>query len=973
MDNHDAIAERIRGETFVTGAHEPFFLDDPALLHYVREGYLNVFVVEADNEDEALGRWPFLTCLREGAMVFGAPRELDRTVGYHGFLAVPSQNAKLVRGPRATIESVESFDLDTTNWIDDWVARLSEYMSRDRGPPPSGARLLEADPDVPYPAGSALCAQHLDTVWVTADRPMRFMGRDDLTVPPGAPPVALTELTWAAIDEDAKVSALYTPTVFLRQDIWRSMDAFNDLVRSFAEYAGIERSRALEERHRLALEHRHSSAAAMFDHLGGVLGAMEADKALAAGARTPLQGAALLVARAIDAPLEIPRNLSESGDRTDAVERMVRMSGIRTRGISLAPEWWKRAGPSFVGATRGAGDPMAVVARDNEYRVIDPQTGAAQPVSGKNADAIAGAGLMLYPPLPLEIDNGLAAMWHTLRRFGGDFRTILLMAGLGGLLALVTPIVTGRLLAEIIPRVDVSMWIAFLGALFGAAVGTASFDVVRALATLRIESRTDERLQSAVWSRLLALPTAFYRRFTVGDLADRANGISQIRQVITGVVAGAAISGVFSIFSFGLLFYYSWSLALCGGGLIVVLVVATAFFGRGQMRHHREAFALQGVIDGFVFQMITGIAKLRMANAETHALLRWAEKFSEQKRETLAVRRWAAAQMTFNSMFTPLSSLAILAFIVYILFNDEEALFGLADFLSFNAAFGQFVASMTGLAMAWTTAVAVVPLFERVQPILAERPETIAGGIDPGDLTGEIEFSNVSFRYMPESPNAVDGVSFHIRPGEFVAFVGPSGSGKSTVYRLILGFEQANSGSVFIDRHDLGSLDLAAVRNRMGVVLQGGQTTPASIFENIAGSSQLTMEEAWAAARAAGLANDIEEMPMGMHTVLPEGGVGLSGGQKQRLLIARALARKPRIILLDEATSALDNRTQAIVQSSLKSINATRVVIAHRLSTIQDAERIYVMDAGRIVEAGRYEELMSRDGAFARLARRQLV
>lgn len=973
MANEDAIRERIRGESFVTGAYEPFFLDDPSRLFYVCEGYLNVFVVEADSDNEALGRSPFLACLRESAMAFGTPREIDRSAGRHGFLAVPSRNARLVRGERAAIESVESFDLDTTNWVDDWVARMAEYMARDQGPPPTGARLVEAEPDVPYGAGSALCAQHLDTVWISADRPMRFMGRDELIVPPGSPPVALTEMTWVALDEDAKVSALYTPTMFLRQDIWRSMDAFNDLVRSYAEYASVKGQRAFAARHRLALEHRQLSARAMFDRLGGVLGAGEADNALATAGRTPLQGAAMLVARAIDAPLRIPRGVDEGGDRTDAVERIVRPSGIRVRGISLKPGWWKRAGPSFVGATQRDGEPLALVAGDGDYRAIDPKTGAARTVDGKTSENIAGAGLMLYPPLPPGVDNGLAAMWSTVRRFARDLRFILLMAGLSGLLALVTPIVTGRLLAEVIPRVDTPMWIAFLGALFGAAIGTAAFDVVRALSILRIESRTDERLQSAVWSRLLALPTGFFRRFTVGDLADRANGISQIRQLITGVVAGAAISGVFSIFSFALLFYYSWSLALCAGGLIIVLVVATVIFGRGQMRHHRKAFTLQGAIDGFVFQMITGIAKLRMANAESHALLRWAEKFSEQKRETLAVRRWAAAQMTFNSMFTPLSSLAILAFIVYILFNDEGALFGLADFLSFNAAFGQFVAAMTGLATAWTAAVAVIPLFERVQPVLDARPETAAAGIDPGDLTGEIEFSKVIFRYMPDAPNAVDGVSFHIRPGEFVAFVGPSGSGKSTVYRLLLGFEQPDSGSVFIDRHDLGSLDLAAVRNRMGVVLQGGQTTPASIFENIAGSSQLTMEEAWEAARAAGLAKDIEEMPMGMHTVLPEGGVGLSGGQKQRLLIARALARKPRIILLDEATSALDNRTQATVHASLKSINATRVTVAHRLSTIQEAERIYVMEAGRIVEWGRYEELMSRDGAFARLARRQIV
>ncbi len=548
------------------------------------------------------------------------------------------------------------------------------------------------------------------------------------------------------------------------------------------------------------------------------------------------------------------------------------------------------------------------------------------------------------------------------------------MAVLGSLVALLTPIITGELLAEIIPRGDKEMWIAALCALGLGALGAAAFDIVGALAALRVEGRADEQLQASVWNRLVSLPTSFFRRFTAGDLADRANGVGMIRQLLTGATVHGLVSSVFSIFSLALLFYYSWTLALCACGISLALVAGSWFLVRRQVRYYRDAFRAQGLIDGFVFQMITGVGKLRMANAEFYALALWAQQFATQRRATLTARFWGAGQHTVNAMFMPLSLLILFAFIWYSLIEGgSQESFDIADFLSFNAAFGQFAASIVALTGAWTTISSTVPLFERVQPILECPPESSVGSFVPTDLTGHIEFARVTFRYLPDAPSAVDDVSFQIRQGDYVAFVGPSGSGKSTIYRLLLGFERPDSGAVLIDGYDLLHLDLPTVRNLMGVVMQDGKLIAASILENISGSSSLTMEDAWAAARAAGLEDDIRAMPMGMHTVLPEGGAGLSGGQKQRVLIARALARKPRVMLFDEATSALDNRTQLTVQESLRTLNITRIVIAHRLSTIRDADRIFVMKEGRIVETGQYEELMARDGLFAELAQRQIV
>jgi ATP-binding cassette subfamily C protein len=295
------------------------------------------------------------------------------------------------------------------------------------------------------------------------------------------------------------------------------------------------------------------------------------------------------------------------------------------------------------------------------------------------------------------------------------------------------------------------------------------------------------------------------------------------------------------------------------------------------------------------------------------------------------------------------------------------------EFLAFAAAFGQFQAAALELSSAFLTILGVVPLYERAKPILDTLPEVTGTKTHPGELSGTIEVKHVTFRYRTDAPPALRDVSINIPAGRFVAFVGPSGSGKSTLLRLLLGFEVPESGSVYFDDQDLTGLDVQAVRQQIGVVLQNGRLSAGSIYRNIVGSAQLGMDHAMQAAKLAGLEDDIRTLPMGMHTMIGEGGAGLSGGQRQRLMIARAIVRKPRIVFFDEATSALDNETQGIIGRSLESLQATRVVIAHRLSTIINADYIYVLEKGAVVQEGRYEDLSRREGPFADLARRQIL
>jgi ABC-type bacteriocin/lantibiotic exporter with double-glycine peptidase domain len=383
----------------------------------------------------------------------------------------------------------------------------------------------------------------------------------------------------------------------------------------------------------------------------------------------------------------------------------------------------------------------------------------------------------------------------------------------------------------------------------------------------------------------------------------------------------------------------------------------------------------QGKISGLLLQILTAISKFRVTGTESRAFTVWAREFFRQQELTYRAERVENYLTTFNVSYPLATTMVVFTMLVY--FNgrsgDSSASLSLGTFLAFSAAFGQFLNAGLNLTATALQISTVVPIYERIKPILQTKPEVDEAKSDPAELSGEIEMSHVSFRYAPDMPLVLDDISFQIKPREFVAFVGPSGAGKSTLIRLLLGFETAESGSIYYDGQDLNMLNIQGVRRQIGTLLQNGELIAGDIFTNIIGSSLLAVKEAWEAAHQAGLAEDIKQMPLGMHTIIGEGGGAFSGGQRQRLLIARSLINRPRIILFDEATSSLDNRTQAIVSQSLERLQATRLVVAHRLSTIINADRIFVLQAGKIVQQGTYQELMEQPGPFAELAERQLA
>jgi len=387
------------------------------------------------------------------------------------------------------------------------------------------------------------------------------------------------------------------------------------------------------------------------------------------------------------------------------------------------------------------------------------------------------------------------------------------------------------------------------------------------------------------------------------------------------------------------------------------------------VRLERENLAVQGKVAALVFQMIAGIAKLRVAAAEGRLFAKWTELFKHNTELAQEGRHYKNIIKMYNDLLPLLSSLALFWIAGYLVRNGHTI--DTATFLAFNAAYGSLFAALAQVGDTIVSIMAVTPIIERASPILGTVPEVEATKPDPGALTGRVEAAHVTFAYKKDGPLVLDDVSITAAPGEYIALVGPSGSGKSTLFRMLLGFEHPDNGAIYYDGQDLNSVDISGVRSQIGVVLQNSRLISGSVFDNIVGSAPLTMEDAWAAAEMAGFDAEIKEMPMGMHTVVSEGGGNLSGGQQQRLLIARALVRRPRILYFDEATSALDNRVQEVVTQSLDRLNATRIVIAHRLSTIKNADRVYVIDKGKVVQSGGFAELGTQKGLFAELMARQ--
>jgi NHLM bacteriocin system ABC transporter ATP-binding protein len=674
----------------------------------------------------------------------------------------------------------------------------------------------------------------------------------------------------------------------------------------------------------------------------------------------PLLDAVRAAAAVLDATIRPARG---SGRRSDAIREIAQASGLRARTVVLSGDWWRKENGPLVAHRNDS--PVALLPIRGGYEIFDPAAGTREKATESTAADLDSFAQMLYRPLPEDVSaRGLLHYVLSTRR--RDLRTMALAGAGAAVLAMAAPQGFAILINQAIPDADSNMLWQIVAGVAAAAFGSALFSLTQAVAVLRVQSSAFMTLQTGVWDYLLKLSPAFFRSFTAGQLRLRADAVTKIDTLLTADSLSALFAGAASFLSLLLMLWYSPALAgialVCG----LAIVAQTWLGARALFRVQRQWWEMEELLSGLVLQSINAVSKFRVAGAGNRAFSHWAREYAKKEKLSLEVQIVKDRMRLFN-MVTPTVGSA-LAFL-YLLSHPV----GLAAFLACNAVMVVFLAALVSASDNCSGLVLIANLWEGLGTILSVKPEVDDSKTHPGRLRGAIVLDSLTFRYRADGPMILDGISIRAEPGECIALTGPSGSGKSTLLNLMLRFETPHSGAIYLDGRELSSLDITAVRRQIGVVTQDGRIMAGSLFESICSGGLNTMDEAWEAARAAGLGEDIEAMPMGMHTVVSEGGGNLSGGQRQRLLIARALVLKPSILIFDEATSALDNRTQAIVTESLNRLKATRIIVAHRLSTIRQADRIYVIEKGKVVQQGRFEDLVSQPGLFARLVSRQKV
>lgn len=662
-----------------------------------------------------------------------------------------------------------------------------------------------------------------------------------------------------------------------------------------------------------------------------------------------------------------PKNedFNELGEGVD-LQNILRPYGVLYREVALDEEWLKEAYGPMLGRLDD-GTVVALLPRPNGgYSYYDYQKNKKVIITAKEAEKIDPQTYCFYKPLPskkLGIIDLLRFLFDCVDLsdvfFYGALTIFITIIEL--LIAMLVEFVTGFVAENSRINFLVSTAVFMLTLSFSSYFIKACSEMVLE----RIEIKTDINVEAAVMNRVLNLPASFFRQFTAGELSSRINSVSNLCNLLVENAVSVPIAFITSFTFLGQISTFSKELTLPAFVIVFSSLLFSIITILVQTEITRKVMKYDAHEDGITFAFINGIQKIRLSGAEKRAFAKWARDYNE----SASLLYNPPVLMKINKTIT-LAITLIGNIVLY--FVAAKSGISVSNYMAFTTSFGFLTSAFGAISEVALDVANIRPICQLAEPILDAIPESNDGRTVINRLSGNIEVANVHFRYQENTPEVLKGVSFKVKAGEYVAVVGKTGCGKSTLLRILLGFEEPTKGSVFYDGKDITQIDLTSLRRKIGTVTQDGSLFQGDIYSNIVITNpELTLDDAWEAAEIAGIADDIRKMPMEMNTMISEGSGGISGGQRQRLMIARAVAPKPKILLLDEATSALDNITQKKVSDSLDKLKCTRIVIAHRLSTIRNCDRILVIDDGKIVEEGRYDELLSKNGFFTELVKRQ--
>ncbi|MBK5969997.1 MULTISPECIES: NHLP bacteriocin export ABC transporter permease/ATPase subunit [Thiorhodovibrio] len=965
------------------GSREAFVLGALQAPRLVLAGALELFLVPGEAADA--GRRHHVCTLPAGSL---CPQLTHPCEQLH-LLAVPRQGtrvAELSRSilARAPADSGQAAALSEA--VDTMLGALAraDWLSR----PPSQARALLAGP-LTLAQGEKLATAHSRVLWLhsSADALLASGPRGVARQVPLWFP--LCGHLWLHARADCTCEVVDSAELLTRATLETALSEFlnwllalgPDALAMQEQQAGtrIRRSRAALER----------SVESSLWSLAAILGMRR--RRLPTPSPEPMINLLWLVTDEFGIKRPNEDELRQALATDDPMLALAQRAGLFLRAVELEGDWWRDAQEPLFATLTGEGKPQLLLpGRWRRYDAIDPASGLRLGVDRELAARFDSKARVFYRPFPDGPLRAPAVLRFGLRGLRADVWLVVLLILLSGMLSLAMPTLSQRVFDPIIPLAATGQLLVVVLAILVAGWARNGFGLLQGLHLLRIEGRMTTSVQTAVWDRLLKLPARFFHDFAAGDLANRAMSVDAMRKVLSDTALSGITHGIIAVFSLGLLFYYDWRVTLAVLVAVLLYGAIAVYAGRKVVGKNREILKREGHLQGVVLRLLDGLTKLRVAGAEPAAFAHWGQLYAKLQQVSYDQQRLENILTVFKSGFSHFTMVAVILAISWqghelLAFYETPATWGQLDsrqlqeimptarFVAFNVALGQFVGGAFGL-ISMLVRLSILPAYyERVEPILTTTTEQSEGAADPGDIQGEVAVEGVVFRYQPDGAVVLDGVSLHAAPHEMVAVVGPSGAGKSSLVRLILGFETPEAGSVFLDGKDIAGLNKHAMRRGFGVVLQNGMLLSGSIYQNIAGGAQLSRDQVMEAARLAGLADDIEALPMGLDTHLSEGATTFSGGQRQRLMIARALVHRPRVLIFDEATSALDNRSQQAVTEGLETLNSTRIVIAHRLSTIMHADRIYVLDRGRVVEHGDYQALLAAGGLFAAMARRQML